>query len=125
VQSILNHKTLAFVALTIWLITSWSGAHGHMCFDGQEPPVTVHMELMSDHPEHDVSEKHVDTNIDLSPLLTIKLFKIDLHFLITAVLLLIVPAKKSVISVSFYSPVFSSYVTGLRPPLRAPPAFPA
>ncbi len=124
VQNILNHKTIVFMALAIWLITSWSGAHRHICFDGQEPPVTVHMELIGDHPEHDANEKHVDANFDLNQLLIIKLVKIDLPFLIATVLLLIVLLKECVTFTSFYSRVFSSHLIGLRPPLRAPPAVP-
>jgi hypothetical protein len=125
VQNILNHNILVFMALAVWLITNWSGAHGHMCFDGQEPSLTVHMELMSDHPEHDASEKHVDANVDLSQLLIIKFIKIDLPFLITTLLLFLVLLENSSVLIAFYSRVFSSHVTGLRPPLRAPPALPA
>ena len=113
------------MALVIWLITGWSGTHGHICFDGQEPPLTLHIELIGDHPEHHADEKHVDANLDLNQLLIIKLVKIDLPFLITASLMLIVLFKKSVISISFYSRVFSSHLIGLRPPLRAPPIVPA
>jgi hypothetical protein len=124
-QNILHHKTLAFLALVIWLITSWSGAHGHLCFDGQEPPVSVHMHTLGEHTDHAVDEQHVDADIDLSQPFLAKLTKIDLPLLIAAALVLAVLFHKNSIPVSNYSPGYSSRRAGLRPPLRAPPVFPA
>jgi hypothetical protein len=124
-QNFLHHKTLAFVALIVWLIASWSGAHGHLCFDGQEPPVTVHMEMLGDHPEHGSDEQHVDADVELSQPLLAKLTKIDLPLLIAAALLLAMWFEKIPLVTSRYSPSYSSRRTGLRPPLRAPPVFPA
>jgi hypothetical protein len=125
VRNILKYKTFAFATLILWLLVSWSGAHGHMCFDGQEPPVTVHMEILTDHPEHDSSENHVDANVELSQLLIVKLHKIDLPLLTTALLLLNLFFKTSATPVSFFPRAFISSIVGLRPPLRAPPVFPA
>lgn len=124
-RNILRHQTFAFVALVIWLIASWSGAHGHLCFDGQEPPMTVHMDMLGDHPEHGSEEQHLDADVDLSQLALAKLVKIDLPLLIAAALLFVVLFEKPVISAVVYSCIFSSYSIGLHPPLRAPPALPA
>ncbi len=110
------------MALVIWLLASWSGTHGHLCFDGQEPPVTVHMELLDDHPEHDENDRHVDADLDMNQLLIVKFVKIDLPFLIAAALLLVLLLKQVPSLVVFYSRIFSSCLIGLRPPLRAPPA---
>lgn len=124
-QNILRHKTIAFVALIIWLIAGWSGAHGHLCFDGQEPPVSVHMEMMGEHADHHAAdEQHVDADIDLSQPLLAKLSKIDLPLLIAAALLLTVWFEKTLVTISLYSQSYSSRREGLRPPLRAPPVFP-
>ena len=125
VRSILRHQTIAFMALVIWLITSWSGAHGHLCFDGQEPPMTVHMDMLGDHPEHGSKEKHIDADVDLSQLALAKLIKIDLPLLTAIALLFAVLFEKTLVSIVLYSRIFSSYSIGLRPPLRAPPALPA
>jgi hypothetical protein len=125
VQNILHHKTLAFVALIIWLIASWSGAHGHLCFDGQEPPISVHIHALGEHPDHTTDEQHVDADVDLNQPLLAKLTKIDLPLLITAALLLAVLFEKASVVVTNYSPAYSSRRAGLRPPLRAPPVFPA
>ena len=124
-QNFLHHKTLAFVALIVWLIASWSGAHGHLCFDGQEPPVTVHMEMLGDHPEHGSDEQHVDADVELGQFILAKLSKIDLPLLLAAALLLAVLFEKVSLVVSHSSHTYSSRRTGLRPPLRAPPVFPA
>ena len=124
-RRILHHKALVFLALVIWLIASWSGAHGHLCFDGQEPPMTVHMDALSEHLQHDSSEQHVDADVDLSQFLIVKIVKVDLPWLIAAALLLVLFFKQPASFVTFYVRVFSSRLIGLRPPLRAPPAIPA
>lgn len=113
------------MALIIWLIAGWSGAHGHLCFDGQEPPVTVHMDMLGNHPEHSSDEKHFDADVDVGQLTLAKLSKIDLPLLIAAALLLAVLFEKVSLVVSLYSHTYSSRLSGLRPPLRAPPVFPA
>lgn len=122
----LHHKAFAFVALTIWLLVSLSGAHGHLCFDGQEPPMSVHMDMLVEHTEHAIDEQHVDADVDLlsQPLLA-KLTKIDLPLLLAAALLLAVLFEKKSFAVSHYSHTYFSRRAGLRPPLRAPPFFPA
>ncbi len=125
VRNILHHKIFAFAALIFWLIASWSGVHGHFCFDGQEPPVTVHMHMLGDHPEHDTDEQHVDADVEVSQVTLAKLTKIDLPLLIAAALLLAVLFEKLLIVVSYYSHAYSSRRAGLRPPSHAPPALPA
>ena len=123
-QNLLRHKTIAFVALIIWLIAGWSGAHGHLCFDGQEPPISIHMDTLGEHPDHAADEQHVDANVDLSQPLLAKLTKIDLPHLLAAALLFAVLFEKTSFVVSNYSPTYSSRRIGLRPPLRAPPVLP-
>lgn len=124
-RNILHYKTLAFIALTVWLISSWSGAHSHLCFDGQEPPVTVHMDTLGEHLQHASDEQHVDADVDLNQLLIVKIIKVDLPVLIVAILLLALLFKRHSLLIPFRSLVFYSRVTNLRPPLRAPPVIPA
>ncbi len=124
-RNILHYKAVAFIALALWLIAGWSGAHGHLCFDGQEPPMTVHMDALGEHLQHKASEQHVDADLDLSQSLIVKIVKIDLPLLVAAALLLALLFKQSTTFVTCYSRVFSSRLIGLRPPLRAPPVFPA
>ena len=124
-QHILRHKTFAFAALMIWLVAGWSGAHGHLCFDGQEPPVSVHMHTLGEHTDHATDEQHVDADIDLSQPLLAKLTKIDLPLLIAAALLLAILFEKISLVTSRYSPSYFSRRASLRPPLRAPPVLQA
>jgi len=125
VHSILKYKTLAFATLIIWLLAGWSGLHSHMCFDGQEPPVTVHVHNPGDHADHDISEQHVDADLDLSQPLLIKLVKIDLSLLIAVALLLAALFEKVSLTLPSYSFNYASRRNGVRPPLRAPPSLPA
>jgi hypothetical protein len=125
VRSILRYQTLAILALIIWLIASWSGAHGHLCFDGQEPPLSVHMDMLGEHPEHADTDKHIDADVDLGQIALAKLVKIDLPVLIAVTLLFVLLFKRFTFVITQYSRPYSSRITGLRPPLRAPPALPA
>ncbi|GGY63740.1 hypothetical protein GCM10011613_04310 [Cellvibrio zantedeschiae] len=124
-RSILNHKALAFATLIIWLLASWSGAHGHMCFDGQEPPMTVHIHTLGEHADHDSSQNHLDADVDIGQLAPAKPIKIDLPILLLAAFLLAAfftaPAK---FVVSYFRTI-PHRLNGLRPPLRAPPVLPA
>lgn len=124
-RSILNYKIIVFATLVIWLMASWGGAHGHMCFDGQEPPITVHIHAVGDHADHDSSEQHVDADVDLSQPLLTKFTKIDLPLLIAAAHLLAGVFEKISAFASRYSYIYVSRIAGLHPPLRAPPITPA
>lgn len=118
-----NAFHIAFVALTLWLLGNWIGLHGHFCFDGQEPPVSVHIHL-NGHSAHDhhPDEEHLDADLDLLQLVVAKLSKIDLGLALLAVLsLLLTPHLPR--------PVFTRYLTRLfqpspyaRPLLRGPPS---
>lgn len=124
-RSILRYQALAFLALIIWLIASWSGAHGHLCFDGQEPPLSVHMDMLGEHPDHADAEKHIDADVDLGQIALAKLVKIDLPVLIAAAVLCVLLFKRFTFVITPYSRPYSSRIIGLRPPLRAPPVLPA
>jgi len=125
VQNILRHKTFAFSVLIIWLLASWSGAHGHLCFDGQEPPISIHMDTLGNHPEHHQDEAHTDKDINLDQAAPTKLPKIDLPLLIAATLLLAMLFQNLRVFTSYYSCNYVRRRIGLRPPLRAPPVLPA
>ena len=119
----INHRYhfLTYLALLLWLIVSWSGAHGHFCFDGQEPPVSVHMDLVGAHIEHDADEQHRDADIDFNQLVTAKLVKIELPLLLAALLLLVFLLAPIARPYFFYRCYKPQGCNGLRPPLRAPP----
>jgi hypothetical protein len=84
---------VAFLAFALWLLSNWAGAHGHYCFDGQEPPISVHMHL-DGHEVHDhhPEEVHQDADIELGKSVLAKLSKIDLGLVLLAALALVLPA---------------------------------
>ncbi|MEY4589980.1 MAG: hypothetical protein RL497_2056 [Pseudomonadota bacterium] len=115
-----THKTLAFVALVLWLFASWGGVHSHWCFDGQEVPVSVHVDHLSDHDEHS-DVPHQDVDVGLSELtLAKKLFGVDVLFLCFVFWIVWVLARASAV-VFGYSLLPVRRFFGWRPPLRAPP----
>lgn len=124
-QPILRHTTFAFAALIIWLFASLSGAHSHWCFDGQEPPLSVHMDMLGDHPEHDSDAQHIDSNINAGDAALVKLTKIDLPLLLVATYLLAMLWQTLAVFIVTYCATYPSRRAGLRPPLRAPPVTPA
>lgn len=120
----LSHHQYVYVALLIWLVASLSGMHGHYCFDGAEPPISVHFDMMAGHDaDHDaLNEMHVDVDNNPSQAIAIKIVKLDLPFLALALLLVFIWPIVCGQS-NYFSKTPSSWltVTGLRPPLRAPP----
>jgi hypothetical protein len=125
VKNLFCRKTLVYASLLFWLLASVSGMHGHYCFDGQEPPVSVHLDVMDEHPEHHEDEHHVDADIDLFTFVFAKLIKIDVPLLLTGLVFLLSLHIHQQAFFSRYSRHYSRRIIGLRPPLRAPPLFPA
>ncbi len=121
VKNLFCRKTFVYASLLFWLLASIGGMHGHYCFDGQEPPVSVHLEVMPEHPEHHDQEHHVDADVDLLTLVFAKLVKFDVPLLLTALLFLLALSRQQPGFFSRYSHHYSRRVIGLRPPLRAPP----
>lgn len=116
-----GHQTLVLLALLAWLMTSWTGVHGHFCFDGQEPPVSLHVDVIG-HQTHMPSESHQDIDLDASQSVLAKHLKFHplLPVLLAAIfVLLAVPATQL-----FFFRLVAHHLrrrAGLRPPLRAPP----
>jgi len=111
-----------FSALALLFVSS-AGTHLHVCFDGQEPPISVHV-LDGDHADlHGNDAAHDDLDIDPLSKSTPKSFHSDLPVLALAMMLWVllwrsaaaIPVPLRCLS-SPRSP--SRY---WRPPLRAPP----
>ncbi len=123
---VLRYKYWALLSTLLWLMASWAGVHGHYCFDGQEPPISIHLDNIDTHEEHDADSAHVDMDIDLSQSVVAKLLKFDatLALLLVAVFVFLVSPRAA-----FFSPVSQTAhprrIIGLRPPPRAPPVTPA
>ena len=112
--------------------------HGHFCLDGSEPSLSVHSMhsvIAIDNFEHGESDSHpdvghdvkphIDVDIKLSQWLSVKLLKLDLPILLALVFLFVALQLPRQVLAGFYTFHHCSHRLGLRPPLRAPPAFPA
>ena len=111
----------AFIALALWLLANWAGAHGHYCFDGQEAPVSVHMDVMGDHPEHHADEEHQDADVEMLPSVIAKLSKIDVSLVLLAVLSLLLVLYPQGFIRAQYAFSLPHKVPHHWPPLRGPP----
>jgi len=99
--------------------------HGHYCFDGSEPPVSVHFDMVNMHDaEHSPLDKtHIDAETNPSQTTLMKILALDLPFLAIAFLLIFVwPIIRTQGYTLSKTPSSWLTVTNLRPPLRAPPA---
>lgn len=112
----------AFIALALWLLSNWAGAHGHFCFDGQEPPISVHMHLdVHEVHDHHPDEVHQDADIELTQSALAKLSKIDLGLVLLAALALALLILPTPIFISAYRAFYPRISLHWRPLLRAPP----
>lgn len=117
-----RHSKIAYLLLVLWLFASASGMHGHYCFDGQEPPVSVHFDVMDSHGH---SAEHMDSHKDIDnpaqPISLLKLLNLDLPLLIAALLWVFWPQISRQVYGVAELPSSWITLTGLRPRLRAPP----
>lgn len=127
------NKSIWLVPLLAMLILRMTGAHEHFCFDGMEPPVSIHFnddagmhdtdagssQLTADQPHTDVDVsllgealvKKLDANLDLPAIVSSILFVL---FVVSAVV---------VGTPNRHNPLLrlSAARAHIRPQLRAPP----
>lgn len=116
----LFHTMCIYAALVLWLFASASGMHGRHCLDGMEPPVTVHFDALGAHHDSQVGHQDVDIKTQVSAL---KLGNLDsLFFAVLICLAIFWPIVRGQSFYLFNTPRAWLTTTGLRPPLRAPPA---
>jgi hypothetical protein len=127
-------KTVLFAGLAV-LFASVSNAHAHihLCFDGQQPPVTIHGAQDADHAhyghehhsnEHESDEQncHGDLDLDLDADGLAKSFKPDLSAILSPN-----PCVVAISALAIAAPITSEgNASGTdpphtRPPSRAPP----
>lgn len=120
VKPALRYRFYALISLLLWLVVSWSGVHGHLCFDGQEPPISLHVDMLGDHPVHEHEEAHQDVDIE-QPQLLIKTFKLDFFLPVFLTLIIILHTCRTTLTIQSITPSRTRHSAGVRPPLRAPP----
>jgi hypothetical protein len=126
VKKLFRNRTFVYTALLFWLFASISGMHGHYCFDGMEPPVSVHFDVVGDHHDDDEHMGHKDFDSKPMQVSALKITNLDLPFLAALFLLAIIwPIVRGQQFTLSKTPSSWLTVTNLRPPLRAPPAITA
>lgn len=107
------------------LITRLGGVHLHLCFDGQEPPASIHvMDDPAHNDAHHIQEQHTDQDVEVfDAVLTKSKGAVDLPMLFAACLLLLVlmrPTGRQWPPDAFHR-IFPPQSFALRPPSRGPP----
>lgn len=124
-KPVLRYRSYALISLLLWLVVSWGGVHGHFCFDGQEPPISLHVDMLDGHTIHGHEEAHQDVDIEQSQSVLLKTFKLDLFLPVLLALVIILRACGTTFTIQSITSTRTRHSVGVRPPLRAPPAIPA
>lgn len=123
-RSLLNHPLLLTLLLAALLVARLGGAHMHLCFDGSEPPASLHFSDTDHHDDHHADEAHEDVDVSLMAEAAAKLGKLslDLPLLLAAALAIFglwLTVKWPLLP--YPLPWAVSDPHSLRPPLRGPP----
>jgi hypothetical protein len=115
---------LIALLLAALLTVRGGGAHLHLCFDGSEPPSSLHFEDAGHHEEHHVDQVHDDLDLDLVSDAATKFGKLslDLYLLLFAGLFFLLPRMGFLLRRGPEPPVRASDPLLLLPPPRGPPA---
>lgn len=107
----------------VLLLTRLGGTHLHLCFDGSEPPISLHVADAGDHHPGE-SAPHADQDVALGADLLVKKpaggFDLGALAFAFTFLLLIVFRAPGIRPEALILPLRSAR-TRLRPPLRGPP----
>jgi len=104
-----------------------AGLHLHLCLDGSEPPVSMHVEDAGVHhlDESGTTDTHMDRDLAIATDVVVKkpVDTLDLTLLgaLCALLLFILARPREYIAFSLLPAPVRSARTRLRPPLRGPP----
>ncbi|HEY6528703.1 MAG TPA: hypothetical protein VIZ65_08410 [Cellvibrionaceae bacterium] len=122
VKKTLHHRLCVYAALLLWLFANASGMHGRHCLDGLEAPVSVHFDVLSTHDDDAAGHEDVESKAQVSAL---KISNFDMFLLAAFFLVTLVwPIIRGKCYYRLKTPLAWLTLTGLRPPLRAPPHTP-
>ena len=100
------------------------GAVSHYCFDGLEPPVSIHFDNLSGHVQHADEVGHTDVEKQvLADNLLSKLFEVDSMLVILALITITLFPLGNAQAYSRLVLYQSSRAKNFQPPLRAPPLY--
>lgn len=127
-NNLLNNKSsttaLVYLLLFVLLALRIGGAVSHYCFDGLEPPVSIHFDNLSGHVEHadDVGHTDVEKQVLADNLLS-KIFEVDSMLVILALIVVMLFPLGNAQSYSQLALYHPSRAKNFQPPLRAPPLY--
>ena len=120
-----RRKCVALLLSGVLLLLQVSGAHLHLCFDGQEPPVSLH--VLDSGPEHfpgAAYSQHQDEELDssLASLIKKSLTDLDSPPVSSAAVVLNAASSQSLLKIRWDDSPVPYNITRLLPPSRGPPA---
>lgn len=114
------------------LLLRVGGAHLHLCFDGSEPPVSMHLGDSGVHHADDAgndgpaADGHADRDVGIGADALLKKpsgsVEIPVLAILCGLLLIYLARRRDALPVFIPAPKLSPVRTHLRPPLRGPPA---
>jgi hypothetical protein len=116
---------IVVLTLLAFVFARLAGAHLHLCFDGSEPPLTVHMADSGEIGHHaGAAQTHEDVDVDpIDDVVAKSAVKVDLPvlaFMLAGIVLLLTPLR-SLPHAWRKIPAPYSPPRYIRPLLRAPP----
>jgi hypothetical protein len=115
---------IVYLLLLVFLFLRIGGAVSHYCFDGMEPPVTIHFDNLSGHVEHDEEAGHNDMEKQvLSDNLHSKFFDSDTLLFLTTLFLFSLLYQPGAQLYQLLPSRKSNAPNYYLPPLRAPPSY--
>jgi hypothetical protein len=120
-----SNRFLLWTLVLAVLVVRASDAHLHLCFDGLEPPTSVHVADASlHHDDHHEEDGHADKDVDPLVGALVKSVDSDVHFpaLMSASILIPLNASAGSRAVVRRQATPAASPFELRPPLRGPPA---
>ena len=123
----LNRRNLiqwiVLLAVTL-LVTRIAGNHLHLCFDGNEPPVSFHASDSEEHHEADTSHNDQDVELPSATFAKASPYMFDAVLLFAALVCLgLLPRSQRAPFIPLRLRLAYASIRLLRPPLRGPPAF--
>jgi hypothetical protein len=120
-----GYRSLIYALCSFLLLGQMTGAHLHVCLDGQEPPVQLHLAGASEqHDESELSRPHSDREVALNrgSSTTGKNLQLDLPLAACAVhALQLAPATRQIAVPCFDQVASYTAARELLPPSRGPP----
>lgn len=117
-----QHKFLIWSLCVALLAVRIAGAHWHLCFDGSEPPATVHVGdgTVGHHGDHRAEHSDVDLNLVDNGLLKLLGKQLAIALALVALFTLLLQPRRSA-PIPYRAKCFPAAYLHQLPPPRGPP----